>query len=272
MEKKENCNAGEQQWRRPQDVRKFRTSDPKEMLNKFLAEKVTKSWTEDFMDNDTGDVVSVERNEFLFENGKFLSNEAVSEIMFCIQAGDIEDVLVSEVNTSLERYIPDCFSPFEVLITQAGIKYKYLVRAQCIEQAIQIAADYATMYLDLQGWYSVKKVSVVDYRVIEDSDNCITEAENEQTTHFEYFNVGLLVRTYSDGTGKAEHTNYNVILKAHDVGQAKDRVSAYAKRKFAEILSHNPNNTFVVLKAKPYDTDGVVPLGYSELYFEKHNQ
>jgi hypothetical protein len=42
------------QWKRPQDVVTFRTSDPKEMLGKYMPKHAVKTWTEDFLDEDTG--------------------------------------------------------------------------------------------------------------------------------------------------------------------------------------------------------------------------
>jgi hypothetical protein len=38
------------QWKRPQDVVTFRTSDPKEMLGKYMPKHAVKTWTEDFRD------------------------------------------------------------------------------------------------------------------------------------------------------------------------------------------------------------------------------
>ena len=38
------------EWKRPQDVVTFRTSDPKEMLGKYLPRHAVKKWTEDFLD------------------------------------------------------------------------------------------------------------------------------------------------------------------------------------------------------------------------------
>lgn len=46
----------QKQWKRPQDVVTFRTKDPKEMLGKYLPKHALKTWTEDFLDKDTGEV------------------------------------------------------------------------------------------------------------------------------------------------------------------------------------------------------------------------
>ena len=40
------------------EVRYF-TSEPREMLNKYLASDVVQKWSEDFIDEDTKEVVSV---------------------------------------------------------------------------------------------------------------------------------------------------------------------------------------------------------------------
>ena len=83
------------QWKRPEDIVTFRTSNPKEMLGKYLPDNVMKKWMEDFTDEDTGDVVSIERSEVIVNRG-YISQDVLQQIMFAIQAGDIEDVEVCE--------------------------------------------------------------------------------------------------------------------------------------------------------------------------------
>lgn len=53
------------------DEIRIKTDDPKRMLNKYICARVLKTWTEDFVDKDTGKIVSVERNEVLFEKGTY---------------------------------------------------------------------------------------------------------------------------------------------------------------------------------------------------------
>ena len=94
------------EWKRPQDVVTFRTSDPKEMLGKYMPKHAVKTWTEDFRDEDTGEVVSIERNQIVVERG-YISQEKLAEIQFAIQAGDIADVEVSEDDVrDMQLYTP----------------------------------------------------------------------------------------------------------------------------------------------------------------------
>ena len=51
---------------------RYKTSDPTKMLNKWIASRVLKTYTEDFVDEDTNEVVSIERNEILFDRGTLI--------------------------------------------------------------------------------------------------------------------------------------------------------------------------------------------------------
>jgi DNA-directed RNA polymerase subunit beta len=42
---------------------------------------VLKSWIEDFVDEDTGEVVSIERNEVIIDRETVLENEHIDEIV-----------------------------------------------------------------------------------------------------------------------------------------------------------------------------------------------
>ncbi len=50
-------------------------------LGRKLAARVLKSWTEDFVDEDTGEVVSIERNEVIIERETILDEDNIEEIV-----------------------------------------------------------------------------------------------------------------------------------------------------------------------------------------------
>src|SRR5665811_2548399 len=50
-------------------------------LGKRLAARVLRSWVEDFVDEDTGEVVSLERNEIVLERDTILDQENVAMIL-----------------------------------------------------------------------------------------------------------------------------------------------------------------------------------------------
>jgi DNA-directed RNA polymerase subunit beta len=53
----------------------------KKLVGRKLAARVLKSWIEDFVDEDTGEVVSIERNEVIIDRETVLENEHVDEII-----------------------------------------------------------------------------------------------------------------------------------------------------------------------------------------------
>jgi DNA-directed RNA polymerase subunit beta len=53
----------------------------KEIGGPKLAARVLKSWVEDFVDEDTGEVVSIERNEVIIDRETVLEKEHIEEIV-----------------------------------------------------------------------------------------------------------------------------------------------------------------------------------------------
>ncbi len=53
----------------------------KKVLGRRLAARVLKTWHEDFVDEDTGEVVSIERNEIIFDRDTILEKEHIEEII-----------------------------------------------------------------------------------------------------------------------------------------------------------------------------------------------
>ncbi len=69
---------------------KVSKSNLKKVIGKQLAARVVDSWTEDFVDEDTGEVVSMERTEVVIERDKELTEEDIEKIMEL----DVKTILV----------------------------------------------------------------------------------------------------------------------------------------------------------------------------------
>ena len=72
----------------------------KKHLGQKLAARVLKSWIEDFVDEDTGEVVSIERNEIILERESELSEEAIEQIM----ASNVPSILVHKEDAQSSDY------------------------------------------------------------------------------------------------------------------------------------------------------------------------
>ncbi len=60
---------------------RFRKQDLKKYLGRKLAARVLNTWHEDFVDEDTGEVVSIERNEIVLDRDTVLEKEHIDEIL-----------------------------------------------------------------------------------------------------------------------------------------------------------------------------------------------
>jgi DNA-directed RNA polymerase subunit beta len=72
----------------------------KKVLGRKLAARVLKTWHEDFVDEDTGEVVSIERNEIIFDRDTILEKEHIDEI---IEAG-AKTVLLHKEDNDMADY------------------------------------------------------------------------------------------------------------------------------------------------------------------------
>jgi hypothetical protein len=264
------------EWKRPQDVVTFRTSDPKEMLGKYMPKHAMKKWTEDFRDEDTGEVVSIERSQVVVERG-YISQEKLAEIQFAIQAGDIADVEVCEDNVQdMTLYTPSYMSNFmvEIPIFSNGIitKNHFAVRAQTIPQAIQIAAEFGQMYRGFSGSIRATRVVTIDARIVPDDHACIPEAERTPADERkDYFKVQVRTEYVEDEKMKKFDKYY--IVCAKDVGQAKERIALLLDIMKAESngegIINEPYTTLTIRKAMPFDVDCIVPAEFSALFHEE---
>ena len=268
MKKKET-----RKWKRPEDIVTFHTSDPKEMLGKYLPKRVFKTWNEDFIDEDTGDVVTIERNEVLMERGK-LTKERVSEIMFFIQAGDIDGVDVCEDNVAdTIPFIPNEPRKFNVEIHWAlDQKVHYVCYAQTIPQAIKIATEFGQMYRGISGYVEVPRVVSVDAQIVPDNSQCIPEDDRKSEEEpKDYFKVTVRHEWLDDG--KLKKTDIHYIINAEEVGEAKERISRLLDILRAEQEKNgwriNPNDRITIRKAVPFDVDCIVPKDFSDMYHVK---
>lgn len=263
------------QWKRPQDVVTFRTSDPKEMLGKYLPKHALKTWTDTFIDEDTGNPVSIERNQIVVEHG-YISQEKLAEIQFAIQAGDIQDVEVSEEDVrDMTLYTPAYPTNFmvEIPIFSAGTitKNHFAVRAQTIPQAIQIAAEFGQMYRGFDGNIRATRCVTLDASIVPDDHQCIPEDDRKPADERkDYFKVQVRTEWF-DGT-KMRKSDTHYIIAAKDVGQAKERIALLledmkAGEKYG--LEDDPNTTRTIRKAMPFEVDCIVPKEFSDLFYEK---
>ncbi len=72
----------------------------KKVLGRKLAARVLNTWHEDFVDEDTGEVVSIERNEIVLDRDTILDKENIQEII----DADVKTILLHKENNAQSDY------------------------------------------------------------------------------------------------------------------------------------------------------------------------
>jgi DNA-directed RNA polymerase subunit beta len=72
----------------------------KKVLGRKLAARVLKTWHEDFVDEDTGEVISIERNEIIIDRDTILEKEHIEEIL----EANVKNILLHKVDAHLSDY------------------------------------------------------------------------------------------------------------------------------------------------------------------------
>ena len=72
----------------------------KKTLGRKLAARVLKTWHEDFVDEDTGEVISIERNEIIIDRDTIIDKEHINEIL---NAG-VKTILLHKIDSHMSDY------------------------------------------------------------------------------------------------------------------------------------------------------------------------
>ena len=144
--------------------RRMVTSDPRQMLNKYLAKNVYKTWKEEFTDTKTGEKVEIERSELLHSAGELITQDKLATIRFDMQAGDISEVEVSNQRRMAYLTTPSVQMPFVAGITIDSKTYKILLHAKDVDNALTILKDYVE--LNYEGAIYIRSLKLFDKFVI----------------------------------------------------------------------------------------------------------
>lgn len=277
---------------------RYVTSDPKKMLNMYLAKRVLKTWTEDFVDENTGKVVSIERNEVLFERGTLIDQDVLTQIRFCMEADGIKEVEVSNQKRMAFENENKCLYPY---IAQAQIgdkKYKFLLYATGLDNVIAILKDYIelnyqsgftlTMAKEFDSCiiltdnlkerkvdsasevYLKNEISSEEYLDAMDSEN--TENEEPKPDEKKFYQIGTKV-VFDDEEERIQtfvvHTfsvDRAMMLITHWIKNKEDEYEKQAKEKGYEYEKREIHTS--IESAKPIPVGRFIPREFSMAYVD----
>ena len=276
---------------------RYVTSDPKKMLNMYLAKRVLKTWEESFIDEDTGETVNIERHEILFERGMLIDQDLLAKIRFSMEADGIKEVEVSSQKRLAFENENKFLYPY---IAQAQIcdkKYKFLLYATGLENVCLILKDY--IELNYQSGFTLtmakefdscviltdnlkeRKVDDVTLEELKDKyllgDSVTQEDDNEESKPDEKKFYQIETKITFGEEGEEEERIQTFVVNTLNVDRAMMLITHYLKNKEEECekqakeKGHEFNKREIhaaIESAKPIPVGRFIPKEFSMAYME----
>ena len=277
----------EEKWMMPEDIKVTETNKPEEMLHKYLAENAVKTWTENFIDQDTGEKVPVERHEVIFDRGTYIDESLLPKIMFSIQSEELKTVKVCENMPLAKRHNMQVRRYIVKLSDGLHNCNVYTTRAKTPEDAAQMVCDFYTIYglPTLSGNFSVIDSAATGLQLLykedlgkaywEDLYN-ISHADIERRVNNaqkilpppyqleRFFKVNVCI--WDEGEDKYEKITCNYIVPALVLSDAERLVKDYLEEKDSRSGRERINDITSISKA---NIDFAIPQSYAEAWCEK---
>ena len=277
----------EKKWMMPEDIKVVETNNPDEMLHKYLAENAVKTWTENFIDQDTGEKVPVERHEVIFDRGTYIDESLLPKIMFSIQSEELKTVKVCENMPLAKRHNMQVRRYIVKLSDGLHNCNVYTTRAKTPEDAAQMVCDFYTIYglPTLSGNFSVIDSAATGLQLLykedlgkaywEDLYN-ISHADIERRVNNaqkilpppyqleRFFKVNVCI--WDEGEDKYEKITCNYIIPALVLSDAERLVKDYLEEKDSRSGRERINDITSISKA---NIDFAIPQSYAKAWFMK---
>ena len=278
---------------------RYVTSDPKKMLGKWVARRAFKTWSEDFVDESTGKVVSIERHEILLERGTYISQDVLCTINFMMAEGSLKEVEVSNQNRQGMLLENNSLLPYKAIAKIDGKRKSFLLYANSVANALVILVDYIELHY--KGGFEITDIKEMEYCVViidrlksaearkyeldtaylkgeiskEDyvestCDNITkgnpdaTETDDDKKETKKFYQIGAHVVLHDDKEGDMEE-DHTFIVQTFSAVRANMLIEKWLRDKqeerFMESLKH-PERTFVKYQINSFiEESKIIPIG-----------
>ncbi|WP_430811293.1 MULTISPECIES: hypothetical protein [unclassified Carboxylicivirga] len=233
------------------------TNKPEEMQGMYLAERLCRGWMEDFVDEDTSEVVSIERKEVILGKGTYLENETISSIMFHIQSGDVAEVTVSNQRREATIMMDGGTRIWSALVEVGKKKVKLLLYANSFDVATAIVKDYVEQ--NYSGYCKLSQLKEFgDYTVIEES---LAKEDADNDTEKKLYKMAMLIN--DDGH---VYSN-NFLVFATDVEAASTAINYWISNEL-NASGHVADFSTTLEQAVIISFTAIIGRDFSEAYIQ----
>lgn len=242
---------------------RYVTSDPKKMLNMYLAKRVLKTWEESFIDEDTGETVTIERNEILFDRGTLIDQDTLAKIRFSMEADGIKEVEVSNQNRlafeNENKFLLNYMFGFTLTMVKE------------FDSCVILTDNLKERKVDDATLEELKDTFLLNDSVTEEDEEEGDSKPNEK----KFYQIETKI-TFTDGENEDERVQ-TFVVNTFNVDRAMMLITHYLKNKEeeCEIQAKEKGHEFrkreihtAIESAKPIPVGRFIPKEFSMAYME----
>lgn len=235
------------------------TDNLADMLGQYAARHITRTWIEDFIDEDTGEIVSLDRNEVIVLAGTYIDADIAARISFHQLAGDIVNVEIS--NQMRQGFMSpyDFWALWSTSIETAKQTRKLILYADSVKTALAIIEDY--MELSCGGWFKIKSISRLG-----DFSTLIHDPQigknDYKDADCEYYKIEVGITEIGGPEGFEQSQSF--LLRTKDVDTGAIAIKDYIANKSTEAREYN----VVIKEGGTLKCHAIIDAEFSKMYLE----
>ena len=272
------ANQPVDQIRTRKDAQVFTVTDPAEAIGYYLAEDLTRTWQEDYIDGDTGKVVTINCQEIIKNRGELVTADLASSLIFFIQSGEVTEIKVSDQRRQAVEYNNARLKPYKVTALINSKRHQFILEAQTVELAMEVARDW--IELNYYGNFTIIGISGLTNVVLL---NSTLERFNDETGEQEeisgsgeadgettrYYKADAEVKITYFGEEEPRDVKFTFIVKTLNVDTAKAAATAWIAAKMKD--NNDPDHEISGVKATltaatPFSCTALINRAFCEAY------
>lgn len=244
------------------------TDEPGSYPGMYLAEDVRRTWTEEIADADTGEIESIERTEMILPRGERITYETAATLAFHISTGDITEVALTDQKREAKEWYGHSMNAYKVSAVINDKKLSFLLNAQCVQRAIEVAADW--IELNYKGWFEINGAKCLPGIVLINSrEEAEADSENEEieADTAKYYKVEIEYSVLFEDREPIE-SNGSFITKAPEADAAVESATAWAIQKAKKIAEGGVISSVssTLISAVPYGCTTIIDHDFCMAY------
>lgn len=259
------------------------TSDLNELKGKYIAERVCKKWTEDFVVPESSEVVQVERRKILFEKGTEITPDVLSEINFYLSAGDIESIPYSNQCRTASELPANYKHPIYFTIILGRTKKKIIAYGDSIRGALAAVVDWLELNckdnFGIESAKIMKAMTIIKSTIKRPEDLAQEEANEKELEENEGEEIGLkkYLLTLDMFIADELTAEHDFLVEGADIETAKFNVEQYLYKSLIDKLEGDDvkieafkkswqDRTVKIIAAKEFKYDFIIDPEFCKAY------